>query len=158
MSGYKSVTNGTELALALYEDSREILLTGSLASGIYHGCKSIRRLRVCIVLTALIAFGCMYYPEMLLPGLIIMPVLMALYLLPLIYLSLAHISPRMVNRVRRRYNIVSFDAGQQSLHLKSRYKRFEREQVDIPRRRPKPSPFIAVGPHLDKSRKSAPSA
>lgn len=155
MSGYKTVTNGTELALALYEDSREMLLTGSLASGIYHGCKSIRRLRVCTVLLALIAFGCIYYPEMLLPGLIVLPVLMALYVLPLIYLGLAHISPGMVNRVRRRYNIESFDAGMQCLHLKSRYKRFEQEQVNIPRRRPKPTPFIAVGPHMDKQRKAA---
>lgn len=58
MSGYKSVTNSTDLALALYEDAREMVLSGPLASGIYHGCKSIRRLRICVVLFGILGLGC----------------------------------------------------------------------------------------------------
>lgn len=102
MSGYKSVTNSTDLALALYEDAREMVLSGPLASGIYHGCKSIRRLRICVVLFGILGLGCVYYPQVLLPALLVFPVLMAIFVLPLIYLSFANVSPGMVNRVRRR--------------------------------------------------------
>lgn len=152
MSGYKSVTNSTDLALALYEDAREMVLSGPLASGIYHGCKSIRRLRICVVLFGILGLGCVYYPQVLLPALLVFPVLMAIFVLPLIYLSFANVSPGMVNRVRRRYLVLGFDPGMQSLHLKNRCARFEGDNVEIPRRRTRVCPMYTINPQRHKSK------
>lgn len=114
---YQQVTNGTELSMALYEDKADMLVTGPLALGLFYGCKSFKRLTICLVLFFFCLSSSLSYPALMLPSAIICGGLIALFCLPLIFLGFAHISLRMLNRIRRRYEVVSFDSGMQTLIL-----------------------------------------
>lgn len=139
-NNYRNVSNMAELTIALYEDAQDIKITGSLAPSIYYGCKSFARLAICIVLLFISLFASMYYPSMMLPAAIICGGLIALFCLPLIFLSLAHISIRMVNRIRRRYKAVSYDGGSQTLILQS-----IAQYTGVPRDMPTRRPFFKKG-------------
>ncbi|MCK0525708.1 MULTISPECIES: hypothetical protein [unclassified Anaerobiospirillum] len=115
----RQVTNGTELIMAVYEEEPEIIVQGSLASGVYYGCKSFKRLSVSLILLFICLFASIYYPALMLPGSVVCAGLLALFSLPLIYLSFANISVRMINRIRRLYQPVKFDPAAQTLRLRS---------------------------------------
>lgn len=137
---YRNISNTAELTMALYEDAQDLKITGSLAPSIYYGCKSFARLVVCIILLFISLFASMYYPSIMVPSAIICGGLIALFCLPLIFLSLAHISVRMVNRIRCRYKAVSYDGGTQTLIMQA-----TNQYNGTPRDFPTKRPFIKKG-------------
>ena len=132
---YRNISNTAELTMALYEDAQDLKITGSLAPSIYYGCKSFARLVVCIILLFISLFASMYYPSIMVPSAIICGGLIALFCLPLIFLSLAHISVRMVNRIRCRYKAVSYDGGTQTLIMQATTQ-YNGTPRDFPTKRP----------------------
>lgn len=145
-TNYRQVTNSTELSMALYEDCPDLLITGPLALGLFYGCKSFKRLIVCVVLLFISLFSSMSYPALMLPSAIICTGLIALFCLPLIFLSFAHISLRMTNRIRRRYEVMSFDGGMQSLIL-HRHAEYEGKPHEMNTHRPiksKDNPYSRI--------------
>lgn len=134
-NNYRNVSNTAELTIALYEDAQDIKITGSLASGVYYGCKSFNGLGVCLILLFSSLFTSIYFPSVMLPAAIVFGALIALFCLPLIFLSFAHISLRMVNRIRRCYQPVLFDSGAQTLILQSSVE-YSGTPREMPTRRP----------------------
>lgn len=139
---HKNISTATNLSLALYDNAKELHVVGTLAESLYHGCKSIKRLIIALFFLVIMLIAAIPMTALMLPGIIIVTVLMALFSLPLVYLSLADVSPRVVNRVRRRYDLAYYDANEQVLHLVNRGLAFESKSQMFARRRPTPMPFL----------------
>ena len=124
----RRVSNVTDLTLALYEDKAILKVDGALSVSLYHGCKNLQRLVLLTILLILCGTFSWLFPSVLIPTAIICAGLMILLALPLFYLRLSQISWRALRRVKRRYQVESFDGHKPELILKNRFKQFEPER------------------------------
>lgn len=116
----RSVTNITELILALYDQVPTLKVTGPLANNLYYASRNLRFISVIIVVLFTALCSALAWPNLMVPVVIICLGLLALFSLPLIFLFMAQVSLRTLSKVRRNYRLEHFDGGSQELYYRLR--------------------------------------
>ena len=111
----RTVTNITELILALYDQVPTLKVTGSLANNLYYASRNLRLIGITIVVLFTALFSALYRPNLMVPVVIICLALLGLFSLPIIFLFIAQVSLRTLSKVRRNYRVQSFNGGSQEL-------------------------------------------
>lgn len=111
----RTVTNITELILALYDQVPTLKVTGSLANNLYYASRNLRLIGITIVVLFTALFSALYRPNLMVPVVIICLALLSLFSLPIIFLFIAQVSLRTLSKVRRNYRVQSFNGGSQEL-------------------------------------------
>ena len=111
----RTVTNITELILALYDQVPTLKVTGSLANNLYYASRNLRLIGLTIVVLFTALFSALYRPNLMVPIVIICLGLLGLFSLPIIFLFMAQVSLRTLSKVRRNYQVQSFNSGSQEL-------------------------------------------
>lgn len=111
----RTVTNITELILALYDQVPTLKVTGSLANNLYYASRNLRLISITIVVLFTALFSALYRPNLMVPVVIICLALLGLFSLPIIFLFIAQVSLRTLSKVRRNYRVQSFNGGSQEL-------------------------------------------
>lgn len=111
----RTVTNITELILALYDQVPTLKVTGSLANNLYYASRNMRLIGITIVVLFTALFSALYRPNLMVPVVIICLALLGLFSLPIIFLFIAQVSLRTLSKVRRNYRVQSFNGGSQEL-------------------------------------------
>ena len=111
----RSVTNITELILALYDQVPTMKVTGALANNLYYASRNLKLITLTIVVLFGAMFSALYWPNLMVPVIVVCLGLLGLLSLPLIYLALAQVSLRTLSKVRRNYRIQRFSSGSQEL-------------------------------------------
>lgn len=111
----RSVTNITELILALYDQVPTMKVTGALANNLYYASRNLKLITLTIVVLFGAMFSALYWPNLMVPVIVVCLGLLGLLSLPIIYLALAQVSLRTLSKVRRNYRIQRFSSGSQEL-------------------------------------------
>ncbi len=111
----RSVTNITELILALYDQVPTMKVTGALANNLYYASRNLKLITLTIVVLFGAIFSALYWPNLMVPVIVVCLGLLGLLSLPIIYLALAQVSLRTLSKVRRNYRIQRFSSGSQEL-------------------------------------------
>lgn len=117
----RTVTNITELILALYDQVPTLKVTGSLANNLYYASRNLRLIGITIVVLFTALFSALYRPNLMVPVVIICLALLGLFSLPIIFLFIAQVSLRTLSKVRRNYRVQSFNGGSQELIYSLRF-------------------------------------
>lgn len=117
----RTVTNITELILALYDQVPTLKVTGYLANNLYYASRNLRLIGITIVVLFTALFSALYRPNLMVPVVIICLALLGLFSLPIIFLFIAQVSLRTLSKVRRNYRVQSFNGGSQELIYSLRF-------------------------------------